>query len=154
MNIIKRLKKARSNERPFIADNGRPHYFKRYHVEILVTIGLAILMTFMFPKGKSYEFADLREGGVYVGEEVIAPFTFPVNKSEDEYAQDVKQARLSVAPVFERREEVAGRQLEGLRNFTERVRLALKNSTTTQDFLKSIFTQAGIVLSDEDVFHC
>ncbi len=150
--MIKRLKRARSNDRPFVADNGRPHYLKRYHVEIFVTIGLAILLTFMFPKGKSYEFADLKEGGVYVGEEVIAPFTFPVNKSDDEYAQDVKQARLSVAPVFERREDVAERQLAALKTFTERVRLALKNSTTTQELLKSIFTQAGIVLSDEDVF--
>ena len=149
MNILKRFRKTANTDRLF---NGGELKFsvRRYYVELGLILLFAFVLTLMFPKGKSFEFADLREGQVYVGDEIIAPFTFPVNKSPEEYERDVEQARRSVVPVFVVDEGVRDRQMSALGTFLQRIELLLKSKVTTVEDLKALYNKTGIVISDED----
>lgn len=69
-------------------------------------------VTWMFPSGQSFEFASLEEGDVYTGKEIIAPFTFSINKSEEEIAQDRKAAAERIPPVFVRHDSTELQALE------------------------------------------
>jgi len=66
-----------------------------------IALGLTILLGLMFPRGEQIE-VDARVGAIWAQRDLIAPFSFPINRDELEYAQDVAEARRSVYPVFER----------------------------------------------------
>lgn len=84
--------------------------------QLAIAIFFCIATVMMFPRGESSEFADVREGDIYVGEQIIAPFTFSINKTPEEYEQDLKQARTKVYPVFVRNDSAAGMHLQKLHN--------------------------------------
>ena len=147
--MLKSRKRSRKTDSP--KSNGSKKWYQQHWFDILFVIVLCSILAFIFPKGKSYQFGDLKEGSVYVGEEVIAPFTFSVNKSEEEYSRDIEEARESVKPVFEYRPQVENAQMERIRYFAEQMNTLLKNPTTHPSDLKSILNDAGIVLSDSDI---
>jgi len=151
LKFFNRFKK-KSNEKTTPSKMSFGYIVRHFYVEFLIIFAFAFLLTLMFPKGKSYEFANLKEGGVYIGDEIIAPFTFPVNKSQEDYALDIKKAEQSVAPVFLKKDDPAEEQLQKLKIFTDHIKIVLKNSTTTPELLKSVFTDDGIIISDEAVF--
>lgn len=152
MNILTRFRRAGTTERIFNgADSKKNFSFQRYSLEIGFIFLFALLLTLMFPRGKSFEFADLREGQVYVGDEIIAPFTFPVNKSDEEYSRDVEKARHDVVPVFVVDEDVAKKQIDELNTFLQHIELLLKSKVTTIEEIKDYYNKTGIVISDEDV---
>lgn len=148
LNSRKKTKKAES---PKIQKNKNKKWYHQHWFDILFVIVLCLILTFIFPKGKSYQFGDLKEGSVYVGEEVIAPFTFSVNKSDEEYAADIEEARKSVKPVFEYKSKVEEAQLDRIASFAEHMKTLLKNPTTEAVDIKSVLNDAGIVLSDSDI---
>ncbi len=85
-----------------------------------------LLIVLMYPREKSYEFADLKEGEIYIGEQVVAPFTFSINKTPEEYSRDVEAAKKSVAPVFIRIDTVAQHKIVTLKRFFAGVDTVLK----------------------------
>ena len=103
---------------------------------IFILILLIFLITLMLPRGKSYKYSDLREGEVYVGDEIIAPFTFAINKSEDEYKRDLKRAEDEVLPVFTRSDSICNQQSALISSFFDSLRV-LKN----RDLQPTSFTQ-------------
>lgn len=84
--------------------------FKAYGFEIILTLILILLISFMFPRGRSYQFGGLKEGEIYMGEKIIAPFTFAINKTEEEYKRDTKAAREEILPVFVKNDSVCQKQ--------------------------------------------
>ena len=54
----------------------------------------------MFPKYETIE-TDYMIGMVWSKEDLIAPFSFPIYKSENVYKNEVEDARSSVFPVFD-----------------------------------------------------
>jgi len=92
-------------------------YWQRHRAPFLIAAAFVSVAMFFFPTGKSYQFADLREGEIYEGEQIIAPFTFSIDKTPDEYERDKRAARESVPPVFARGDSVETRQLQALANF-------------------------------------
>ncbi|RPI03725.1 MAG: HDIG domain-containing protein [Calditrichaeota bacterium] len=153
MNIRRRLKSKDDAERRLMgADSRQAVSLRKYSTVFAFICLLALIITFLFPRGKSFEFADLREGQVYIGEEIIAPFTFPVLKSHEEYQQDVLEAKADVVPVFSRTESISQEQINHLVLFTDRLKLLLKSRVTTRENLKELFNEARIVCSDEDLF--
>ena len=58
-----------------------------------------LLIVFMFPKGESIEF-EVSEGSIWLNDDLIAPFSFPIKKSEEAYRAEVNAAIKSVYPVF------------------------------------------------------
>jgi len=92
-------------------------FWQQHRWQFLIAAAFVLAGVFLFPRGKSFQFADLREGEVYEGEQIIAPFTFSINKTPEEYNRDVRAARESVYPVFVRDDSVEALQLRTLANF-------------------------------------
>ncbi|NIA28358.1 MAG: HDIG domain-containing protein [Actinobacteria bacterium] len=126
-------------------------WIKKYGLKIGAALLFAVLLTLLFPRGKSFQFADLKEGRVYIGQEIIAPFTFPVNKSEQEYNQDIITARENVAPVFQRDPAIETKQLEELAQFIGRVQTILKDNKSLFEDLETVVRESGIALSKENI---
>ncbi len=121
LNFRHRFKKKKNADKSSVShsDQSFKKVYKRYIPDIAVLLGCAVLLTFFFPRGKSFQFSNLKEGSVYVGAEIIAPFTFPVNKNPEEYENDVKHARESVAPVFQRNDSIEEEQKQKLKTFCQ-----------------------------------
>ena len=152
MNIFNRFRKGSNPERMFNGgETSKKISIRRYALEISAIIIFALVLTLMFPKGKSFEFSDVREGMVYTGDDIIAPFTFPVNKNQEEYSLDVAQARRSVVPIFVVDESIRDNQLGELGTFLQRIELLLKSKVTTIDEIEALYNKTGIVISEEDI---
>ena len=108
---------------------------------------------FLFPTGKSFQFADLKEGEVYEGEQIIAPFTFSIDKTAEEYQRDVRIARESVYPVFVRNDSIAALQTAAIEYFLSdlgKIVEALLPDSMKVRRLREIFaTQPKLVISEE-----
>ena len=58
-----------------------------------------LLIVFLFPKGESIEF-EVSEGSIWLYDDLIAPFSFPIMKSAEIYRAEVEAAKRSVYPIF------------------------------------------------------
>ena len=81
-------------------------------------LGLLVVITaitvFLFPHQGSFRFSEYSLGSIS-REEVIAPFTFEVLKSENQLVQEREAASQAVEPVFVRTDSVRRDQLNNLR---------------------------------------
>ncbi len=69
-------------------------------VKFFIAFITVILITAMFPKYETIE-TDYMVGMVWSKEDLIAPFSFPVYKSESVYKREVEEAQSKVFPVFD-----------------------------------------------------
>ena len=90
-----------------------------------------VLIVLMFPKGESIEF-EVSEGSVWLYDDLIAPFSFPIKKSDEVYRREVDAAKRSVYPVF--LDESANKQksVETLKNYNTYLTKALDESIETE----------------------
>jgi cyclic-di-AMP phosphodiesterase PgpH len=68
-------------------------------IKILIGLLTVLLIVMMFPKGESIEF-EVVEGTIWIHDDLIAPFTFPVKKDAELYRAELREAANSVYPVF------------------------------------------------------
>lgn len=119
---------------------------------VTMALILVVLISLMLPRGKSYQFADLKEKEVYVGEEIIAPFTFAINKTPEEYKRDLLQAEKAVLPVFTRNDSISNYQLMAIRAFWDSLEAIKSNnskfSVQTRNVLR-LLEKNGIQFLDE-----
>ena len=73
---------------------------KKSGIKLKILIGLSaiILIVFMFPKGESIE-SEVTVGSIWIHDDLIAPFSFPVLKDQKTYQNELKEATTSVYPV-------------------------------------------------------
>lgn len=71
--------------------------------KILIGLLTVILIVFMFPKGESIEY-EITEGAIWINDDLIAPFSFPIIKDRAIYQAELKAAEDAVYPVFVKRE--------------------------------------------------
>src|SRR5574341_2623416 len=117
---IRPFAKIFSKKAPELPPSERSHFvdfLRQHYQQLLIAAAFVLAGVLLFPAGKSFQFADLREGEVYEGEQIIAPFTFSIDKTPEEYNRDVRQARESVYPVFVRNDSVEAQQLRALDSF-------------------------------------
>jgi putative nucleotidyltransferase with HDIG domain len=74
---------------------------------------LILIIPFLFPSGRSFKFTDLRVGSI-VNKKVIAPFTYPVLKTEEELRTERQHAREKVLHIFEKNPQVVETQIQNL----------------------------------------
>lgn len=85
-------------------------------IKIFLALALILLLALMFPRGEAIEL-DYKVGAVWAQKDLIAPFSFPVLRDEREYAEEVELAKKQAYPVFERDEELSGKQRNDLTVF-------------------------------------
>lgn len=85
-------------------------------IKLLIGFITVLLIVLMFPKGESIE-SEVTEGSIWIHDDLIAPFTFPIIKDYAVYSKELNEARNGVYPVFEKRENTLGRVLDSLKTY-------------------------------------
>lgn len=126
----------------------------------------ALLITAMFPKYETIE-ADYTVGMVWGKEDLIAPFSFPIYKSEQVYQKEIQDAKDRVAPVFDRNEAKYNGKidwLDSLNNFLTRTKKVLdyqnelnkdkslpeEKRTTNEQSLANLKNEMKISMTDNE----
>jgi len=80
----------------------------------LITVTLIILM---FPKGESIE-SEITEGSIWLKDDLIASFSFPIIKSVETYQKELRAAEESVYPVFIKNPNLGNISLDSLKSYS------------------------------------
>src|SRR6185503_21037709 len=76
----------------------------RYHLARWIWVpALALVAHVAFPPGGA-DVAPLLEPGARADEDIVAPFNFVVNKSEDELQREAEELAASAKPIYEFRQ--------------------------------------------------
>ncbi|MFQ5676824.1 MAG: hypothetical protein ACE5G1_13085, partial [bacterium] len=130
------------------------HRVLRYSPQVLMGIVIVATTLFMFPSSQSVQFANLKEDAVYPGEEIIAPFTFLINKTEEEIARDRQAAIEKVPPVFIRSDSIEVNQLQAFDEFYREVN-AIRTSPEPDSLkvsaLRNLLENFGIIIDQENL---
>jgi len=141
--------------------------------DVLIKVSMAVLLIFvigaLLPSERPFEYSNLTVGSI-AREEIIAPFTFPIIKTDAELKEERQQAWLSVPKVFKRESEPKDVQILKLKNLFEELtayfkylqkEVVVKKDTThdlwTKVNIDSVLNQYqvkyGIDLTFEDFVH-
>lgn len=90
-------------------------------VKILLALALVLALAFMFPRGEALDL-DYKVGSVWARKDLIAPFSFPVYRDEQEYNADVAAAKSNVVPVFDHVDQATYEQTAAMMNVFEQLR--------------------------------
>ena len=106
---------------------------KYYWKQIAIFLSMVFILSLFFPRGKtllySYQINDIAR------EEVVAPFNFPILKSDEKLNEDLNEAIKSEPYLFIRSQGVVDNQINSINNYFELIELIqlatkkLKNST-------------------------
>jgi len=77
----------------------KTHFKESFRIKLLIGLITVVLIVFMFPKAESLEF-EVPEGTVWINDDLIAPFSYPILKPLDVYRAEIDYAKSSVYPVF------------------------------------------------------
>src|ERR1039457_2519962 len=77
------------------------------NLKLKIPLGLftVLIIVLMFPKGESIE-SDVSVGSIWIHDDLIASFSFPVYKDPDVYKNELKQAAAAVYPIFTKRDNL------------------------------------------------
>ena len=102
-----------------LSKNSKLSFFIDNWRQISVIFSLVILISFLFPSGEvlqySYKLNDITR------EPIIAPFTFPILKNQNDYEKDKETEKKSVPFIFNRKKNIVNDQLAGIDNFFKSV---------------------------------
>ena len=99
---------------------GLPWLKSRRTVRVAILVGTVLVISWLYPLGNQFAYRyDLNE---ITREAVIAPFNFPVLKSQDVLEAERKVARKSVPLLFRRESQISVEQLASLAELFSKVR--------------------------------
>jgi len=93
------------------------HYLllDQYWIQYLIIFGLILMISVLFPQGKSLKYAyQLND---ITRDPIIAPFNFPILKSDERLKADLDERKKSVPYVFIRDDETVTHQSSALNEF-------------------------------------
>ncbi len=157
-NLVKKVKnliKLKLNRKKSKGNNGnKKSILDQYLWTITTAVIIIFLISLMLPRGKSYKYTDLKENEVYVGDEILAPFTFAINKTEEEYKRDLQRVEEEVLPVFTKNDTMCDYQLSLIRTFFDSLRIsrekALNNTFRIKEFTR-LLQKNNVEYSDENL---
>ena len=80
---------------------------------IIIALTTVALIALMFPKGESIE-SEVTEGSIWLKDDLIAPFSFPIIKSPDVYRRQIAAAERTIYPVFIEKNEIENISIDSL----------------------------------------
>lgn len=98
-------------------------------VKFFIGLVTVVLIVAMFPKYETIE-TDYTVGMVWSKEDLIAPFSFPIYKSEQVYKNELDEARNQVLPVF----DLNTAKAEGQINWLDSLNVFFANLKKVQDY--------------------
>ncbi len=85
-------------------------------IKFFYGVALLIIIILLLPSERPFEYSNLTVGSI-APEEIIAPFKFGIQKTEQELEREREQARQNVPPVFDKNLETENVQQITLNNF-------------------------------------
>ena len=85
-------------------------------LKLLYISSLALFVAWLMPSERPFEYSNLTVGSV-ARQEIIAPFTFPIQKTEEELENERREAQSRIARVFNSNAETGKIQKIKLDNF-------------------------------------
>lgn len=86
-------------------------------IKIIIAFITVTLIVMMFPKGESIE-SEVTEGSIWLKDDLIADFSFPIIKSAETYQRELRTAEESVYPVFIKNSELGNLSLDSLNRYS------------------------------------
>jgi len=68
-------------------------------IRLLIGLISVLVIVLMFPRGESIE-SEVSEGSIWIHDDLIAPFSFPIIKDPEIYRAELRAAKESVYPIF------------------------------------------------------
>ncbi len=87
-------------------------------VKLLIGLVTVFLIALMFPKGESIE-SNVSVGSIWIHDDLIAPFSFPIIKDPEVYKSELKEAARSVYPVFLTQKDESGKAADSLKDYND-----------------------------------
>src|SRR6185437_7990212 len=110
----------------------------------LLAMGAIIVLVIIPKKGKfKYEYEQNKS---WIHEELTAPFTFAIQKSQAEMAQEQNEVTENFRPYFDREAKTAN---EEKNRFITNISLAMGKDTVLSNNLKRFYISAGINILDD-----
>lgn len=85
-------------------------------LKFLIGFSAVILIVFMFPKGESIE-SEVTVGSIWIHDDLIAQFSFPVLKDQKTYQAELKEAAGTVYPVYLRQPETVDAVIDTVKSY-------------------------------------
>jgi len=130
---------------------------KRY--KILIVVATAIIISLLFPKGESLE-SEVTVGSIWIQDDLIASFTFPIIKQPETYKQELEKAKNSIYPVFINDDTEVKNNFDSLDQLEKQMReefpLIRKNKKNLSDvfsFLSENTKETFFSLSEKNFLH-
>lgn len=120
-------------------------------VKLTIALATVLLIALMFPKGESIE-SEVTVGTIWIHDDLIAPFSFPILKDSHVYDSQIRSASQSVYPVFLENSLIADKEIDSMNSYgnylAKDIQTKLSNpqnkdinitflSNTSYDFLKN-----------------
>lgn len=84
-----------------LRNEARQHGWRRSHkIRWMIGIGLILILAGLFPRAHYVELSGYSVGSFWSGEEVTAPFSFPLQKDINRYRQEIQKSLEDLYPVF------------------------------------------------------
>ena len=124
----------------------------RYHgTRWAWVLGLALVANITFPSSAA-DVAPLLEPGARADEDIVAPFNFVVNKSEDELQREAEELAASAKPIYEFRQRAFDSATTSMRAFFDAVDAAAEQGPqeiirASRDFGVTVTAQEAVYLA-------
>jgi cyclic-di-AMP phosphodiesterase PgpH len=120
----------------------------RYHAERWAwVLGLAVLAILAFPSS-AIDVAPLLEAGKVADRDVVAPFTFSVNKTDQELAREAEELASTVKPIYEFQQRALDSATSTLRIFFAAIDEVADQSPAA---VGRVARQYGVTLTPEEI---
>ena len=110
-------------------------YFDKYLKQYSIITSLIILISFLFPRGEvlkyTYQINDI------ASDAIIAPFTFPILKSEEKLKLDLSDKKKSIPYIFNRSDQIVSQSVSALTEFFNMIK-DLRNAYMRLDQSKKL----------------
>lgn len=119
----------------------------RYHAERWAwVVGLALLAYLAFPSS-AIDVAPLLEAGKVADRDVMAPFTFSVNKTDQELASEAEELASTVKPIYEFRQRALDSAISAMGQFFAAIDASADKSPAA---VAGIARSLGVTLTPEE----
>ncbi len=139
------------------AKSGLQEFQPWYNTDLFFrsTLGFVFILVtlLLFPRAESYKFGDLKEGNIS-SEEIIAPYTFYVEKNPDELNAEREGARQRILPVFHRNDSTMIELSQLLATFRDsllQIMILSVDDSSRQAGIDNLIRENRIILTRERI---